>query len=42
MSETTLYSYQTDKNVTLEESIINCKEVLQNGVALLLSTGQKF
>jgi len=37
MSETTLYSYQTDKNVTLEESIINCKEVLQNGVALLYS-----
>lgn len=37
MSETTLYIYQTDKNVTLEESIINCKEVLQDAVALLYS-----
>lgn len=30
MSETTLYSYQTDKNVTLEEVISNCKEVLES------------
>jgi len=37
MSETTLYSYHTDKNVTLGESIINCQEILQDAVALLYS-----
>lgn len=37
MSETTLYSYYTEQNVTLKEAIANCNSALDNAIGLLYS-----